>query len=712
MRMLISLLLTVMLTTTAVAQDEPTIKLVPCVEQPAPEKSDFEKALASADGVFGKWVVGPLASVLFFDVVFWDPTTRPLGDGVGEIIGAKTRLADGKMVGGKEITDWSEEAGYSYNKRCEAHVDALSPALDEPIMRELGKLQVQVSNGDKGLVGKVAAQKVDLVALGLAPPVPTETPEPSAEEPEAPAAEPVTVTTLAPFPVQVDVVTGMTIETTIELPADTIPLVAGTVVKGADLPAAQIVGLDGPVATLRLTAGDTSADPLPNNEQIKVPIVVLWLVMGAIFFTLRMMFINVRAFWHAIEVTTGKFDDPDDPGEISHFQALASALSATVGLGNIAGVAIAVNMGGPGAIFWMVVAGTLGMSSKFVECTLGQMYRTVRADGSVSGGPMHYLDDGLREMGFGPLGKLLAVVFALMCIGGSLGGGNMFQANQSFAAVKEVVPMLADYAWVYGVLLAICVGVVIIGGIKRIGTATSIIVPVMCAMYVGAGLYILIANAAAVPAAIGTIVTSAFSPEAGYGGIVGVLIMGFQRASFSNEAGIGSASIAHSAAATKEPVREGIVALLEPFIDTIIVCTMTGLVVVVTGVYTQETGGAGVELTSRAFATVLPWFPVVLSFAVVMFAFSTMISWSYYGERTTTWLLGDWAVMPYRIVFLFCVFFGSVFELGNVLGFSDLMVLGMAFPNILGAVLLSGKVKTALDEYMRKLHAGEFQTHS
>ena len=442
--------------------------------------------------------------------------------------------------------------------------------------------------------------------------------------------------------------------------------------------------------------------------ELKLPVVVVWLVMGAIFFTLRMQFINLRGLKHAVLVTRGDYDNPDDPGEISHFQALSSALSATVGLGNIAGVAIAVGVGGPGAVFWMIVAGFLGMSSKFTECTLGQMYRTVDANGQVLGGPMRYLSAGLAEQGYAKLGRVLATIFALMCIGGSLGGGNMFQANQSFQAVQDVVPLFEGRGWLYGIMLAVVVGAVILGGIKRIGKAAGIIVPVMCGVYVLAGLWILATHASEVPAAFGQIVSEAFTPEAGRGGLIGVLIQGFRRAAFSNEAGTGSASIAHSAAATDEPVREGIVALLEPFIDTIIVCTMTGLVVVITGAYQQE-GLEGIAMTSQAFGSVISWFPLVLSFAVVMFAFSTMISWSYYGERCTVYLFGEKAVIPYKLVFLTFVFFGSVFKLGNVLDFSDLMILGMAFPNIMGILFLTGKVKAALDEYWSRYLSGEMK---
>jgi len=447
----------------------------------------------------------------------------------------------------------------------------------------------------------------------------------------------------------------------------------------------------------------------PNN--IAFPIVVLWLVFGACFFTLRMNFINLRAFSHAISVTKGDYDNPNETGEISHFQALSAALSATVGLGNIAGVAIAVGIGGPGAVFWMIVAGFLGMSSKFTECTLGQMYRITDDQGNLSGGPMQYLKTGLAEKGMGGLGKVLAVLFAVMCIGGSFGGGNMFQANQSAELIGEIVPLFGDYPWLYGILLAIAVGIVIIGGIKRIGAAASAIVPVMCGVYVLAGLVVLGVNASAVPAAFGTIVTEAFSTTAVAGGAVGVLVQGFKRAAFSNEAGIGSASIAHSAATTEEPVREGIVSLLEPFIDTIIVCTMTGLVVVVTGAYQMEESN-GILMTANAFATVIPWFPIVLSIAAVLFAFSTMISWSYYGERCWTSLFGTRSSLVYKMIFLFFAFLGSVFSLGSVLDFSDLMILGMAFPNILGCLLLSGKVRAALDTYLSKLDAGEFKKNA
>jgi AGCS family alanine or glycine:cation symporter len=464
----------------------------------------------------------------------------------------------------------------------------------------------------------------------------------------------------------------------------------------------QLTEAAGPVATYNVFLEATD---------VKLPFIVLWLVLGALFFTFRYGFPNLRAFGHAIAVTRGVYDNPDDEGEVSHFQALSSALSATVGLGNIAGVAIAVGMGGPGAVFWMVVAAFFGMCSKFSECTLGQLYRTTDTKGNVSGGPMRYLSAGLEQVGFPRFGRFLAIAFAIMCIGGSFGGGNMFQSNQSYAQVAGVLPFLDNGmgAFAYGMLLATMVGIVIIGGIKRIGKVAGLIVPVMCAVYVLAGLAVILANIPEVPAAFGKIVGEAFEPRAVGGGFLGVLVLGFQRAAFSNEAGVGSASIAHSAAATDEPVREGIVALLEPFIDTIIVCTMTGLVVVITGAY--DSGNQGVEMTSAAFDTVIPGFKYVLTFAVFMFAFSTMISWSYYGERCWTFLFGDGSSLAYKIIFLFFAVSGAVLELGSVIGFSDLMILGMAFPNILGMYFLSGKVKRAFDEYWKRLKSGEMKRY-
>lgn len=451
-----------------------------------------------------------------------------------------------------------------------------------------------------------------------------------------------------------------------------------------------------------------------SSAQVALPFVVAWLIAGAVLFTIRSRLICLRGFGHAIRVTAGHYDNPDDAGEVSHFQALTAALSATVGLGNIAGVAIAVGLGGPGATFWMIVAGLLGMSSKFMECTLGQKFRHVRPDGTIMGGAMYYLSQGLKEKGLGPLGKVLAVMFVILCIGGSFGGGCAFQVNQSMTAIRESVPWLRGNEWIYGAVMTVLVGVVIIGGIQRIAATAEKIVPLMCCVYVLACLWVLIMKASEVPAAFMLILSSAFSPESMYGGFIGVLVTGFKRAAFSNEAGVGSAAIAHAAAKTEYPVREGIVALLEPFIDTVVICTMTALVIIITGAYNNPAyqshvlSDEGAALTSKAMSEVISWFPTVLSVAVFLFAYSTMISWSYYGERCWTWLFGDRASMSYRILFLVAVFMGSLVSSTHVKDLSDLMILGMAFPNVLGVAILSGVVSQELKVYWQKFQNGEF----
>ena len=465
----------------------------------------------------------------------------------------------------------------------------------------------------------------------------------------------------------------------------------------------------------KIPIGVTGAD----GKMIRVPLLVLWLVLGSLFFTLRLSFVQFRVFRHALSVTRGRYDDPSDEGEVSHFQALTAALSATVGLGNIAGVAIAISIGGPGATFWMIIAGFLGMASKFVECTLGQLYREVREDGSVIGGAMCYLSKGLGEMGLGRLGKVLGVLFALLCMGGSFAGGNSFQVNQSLGAIKEAIPALAGYEWIYGAIMTVLVGVVIVGGIKRIAATAEKIVPLMCGIYVLACLVVLATSFGEIPAAFGKILSEALRPEAGFGALVGVLVVGFQRAAFSNEAGVGSAAIAHAAAKTKYPIREGIVASLGPFIDTVVICTMTALVIVITGAYENPDlkhlvdSNDGAALTSMAMQGAIgSWFKYVLAIAVMFFAYSTMISWSYYGERCWVWLFGDASSMIYKLIFLAFVFLGSVISATNVLEFGDLMILGMAFPNILGVVLLTGKVRTLMKSYLASLKAGEFKVYS
>ena len=451
---------------------------------------------------------------------------------------------------------------------------------------------------------------------------------------------------------------------------------------------------------------------------VQVPLVLFWLLIVATIFTFYFKFINLRAFKHGFELVRGDYNDPDAAGEVTHFQALATALSGTVGLGNIAGVAVAVSLGGPGATFWMILAGLLGMSSKFTECTLGVKYRNEYEDGTVSGGPMYYLAKGLAERGpgFAKLGKVLAVLFAIFCIGGSFGGGNMFQANQSFSQLVNVTggdaSWLADKGWLYGLVVAGLVGMVIIGGIQGLARVTSKIVPFMCVTYLAAGLVIIFMNMSAIPAALMSIIDGAFTADGITGGVIGVLIQGFKRAAFSNEAGIGSAAIAHAAVRTKRPVTEGIVALYEPFVDTVVVCTITALVIIITGSWDPSVDpSAGVQLTSQAFESAISWFPWVLTLAVVLFAFSTMISWSYYGLKAFTYLFGESRAtdITYKVMFLCFVVLGSSMQLGAVIDFSDAMIFAMAFPNVLGLYFLLPVVKKELDVYWSDYKEGRLQ---
>ncbi|MEQ9357218.1 alanine/glycine:cation symporter family protein [Coleofasciculus chthonoplastes] len=445
------------------------------------------------------------------------------------------------------------------------------------------------------------------------------------------------------------------------------------------------------------------------------PLIVLWLIVAGIFFTLRLGFINLRAFKHAIDVVRGRYDDPEEEGQVSHFQALATALSGTVGLGNIAGVAVAIQVGGPGAMFWLTLAGFLGMTTKLVECTLGLKYRIERPDGTVAGGPAYTLSRGLRNMGFGPLGKGLGIIFSVLAIFGSMGGANMFQSNQAAIAFVGTFPGMQG--WIVGLVLAVLTAIVIIGGIERIASTTGLLVPAMAVIYILGCLWIVVVNLPQVPAAIATIISQAFVPEALEGGIEGgiivVIVQGVRRSAFSNEAGIGSAAIAHSAARTDEPVREGIVALLEPFIDTIIICNMTGIMIVLTGVY-QDTGEAidGSQMTLNAFGTVSDWFPIVLTIAIFLFAFSTIISWSYYGEISWQYLFGQRTIIIYKLIFVACVFIGAVVTPGAVIDFSDLTLLMMALPNLIGAYFLSNEVAADIKDYMERLRSGQMPTYA
>ncbi len=441
----------------------------------------------------------------------------------------------------------------------------------------------------------------------------------------------------------------------------------------------------------------------------ELPLIVVWLIAGALFFTVYLRLINIRGFLHAVRIVIGKEDKGSGaPGEVSHFQALTTAVSGTVGVGNITHVAVAISIGGPGATFWLIVAGFLGMASKFVECTLGVKYRQINADGSVSGGPMFYLDKGLSERGLPRLGKSLAWYYAIFLILACLGAGNMFQANQAYVQFVNVTggesSFFATRGWLFGSVLAILTALVIIGGIRSIARVTSRLVPFMALLYVSTAFIVIGANAAALPSAVVTIVTEAFSPGGVTGGMIAVLILGFRRAAFSNEAGIGSAAIAHSAVRTKEPVTQGFVAMLEPFIDTVVICTITALVITLT-VYDPAllNDGTinGVELTSSAFASVLPWFPYVLAVVVMLFAYSTMISWSYYGLEGFIYIFGPkrWAKITFNSIFCLFVIVGCTTQLDAVLDFSDAMIFAIALANVLGLYLLVPVVKRELDDY-------------
>lgn len=440
-----------------------------------------------------------------------------------------------------------------------------------------------------------------------------------------------------------------------------------------------------------------------EGNPVKLPLVVVWLGVAAVIITIYFKFLNFRSWRLAGRTIRGKYSSESDPGEITHFQALCAALSGTVGLGNIAGVAIAVSIGGPGATFWMILVGFFGMTSKFCECTLGVKYRTIE-NGKVYGGPMQYLKKGFAEKGMAQLGVILAGVFAFLCIGGSFGGGNMVQANQ---ACEQLVGVLGDDSflgqnrWAFGVILGAAVGLVIIGGIKSIASVTAALVPFMCGIYMLAGLFVIAVNFGQVGEAFGLIFKGAFAPAAVGGGIIGVMIQGMKRATFSNEAGIGSAAIAHSAAKTKYAASEGIVALLEPFIDTIVVCTTTALVIIMAGTY-NDPDLAGVGITSAAFESVIGWFPVILTIAVILFAFSTMISWSYYGVQAWSHLFGHSAKaeLIYKVIFCLFVVLGASLSMQKVFDFSDAMIFAMSVPNVIAMYILMPKVK---DEYVRYL---------
>ncbi|WP_367110434.1 alanine/glycine:cation symporter family protein [uncultured Psychrobacter sp.] len=451
------------------------------------------------------------------------------------------------------------------------------------------------------------------------------------------------------------------------------------------------------------------------------PLIVGWLLAAAIIFTVYFGFIQFRQIKLSIDIVRGKYTDPNpavkEEGEVSHFQALATALSGTVGLGNIAGVGAALAIGGPGATFWMIVVGLFGMASKFVECTLGVKYRTVLPSGAVSGGPMYYLSRGMAERGMGGFGKFLAVGFALMCLLGSLGGGNMFQGNQAFAVMSSTFNIPTDYSIFFGVGLAFLVGMVILGGMPSIASVTEKIVPFMALLYIGMSVVVLVANFNLIGIAFEQIFVGAFTGAGVAGGFIGALIQGLKRATFSNEAGVGSAAIAHSAVKTKEPATEGLVALLEPFIDTVIICTMTALVITISGVNTaanlQSQAVTGVDLTRAAFMETAPIFQYFLAIAVIMFAFSTMISWSYYGLKAWTYLFGEGKFTEIIFKLIFCIFvvIGTIIQFSFVIDFSDAAIFAMSIFNIIGLYFLMPIVKKEVQSFVARVKSGEIKKY-
>ena len=457
--------------------------------------------------------------------------------------------------------------------------------------------------------------------------------------------------------------------------------------------------------------------PVFSVNGVEVPFIIVWLATAAVGFTIYLKFVNLTGFRTAIDIVKGKYTHAGDPGEVTHFQALATALSGTVGLGNIAGVAVAISVGGPGATFWMALFGLFAMTAKFVECALAVKFRTVHADGTVSGGPMYYLRKGLAEKGMGRLGAFLAMLFSFLAVGASFGGGNMFQVNQAAQQFISITggpnSFFGQNTWVFGLIMAVLVAVVIIGGIKSIARVTEKIVPFMCGLYIIAAMIVIITNISHVPEAFMTIIDGAINGKAASGGLIGTLIWGMRRATFSNEAGVGSAAIAHSAVKTSEPVTEGFVASLEPFVDTVIVCTMTALVIVISGVYKDESISDGIALTSSAFATVIDWFPYLLSVAVILFAFSTLISWSYYGVKAWTYVLGESpaAVISYKVIYCAFVVIGASASLSGVINFSDALLIGMSLPNLLGCYILVPLVKKDMESFKSRIKKGKIAVY-
>ena len=457
-----------------------------------------------------------------------------------------------------------------------------------------------------------------------------------------------------------------------------------------------------------------------NIEGTKFPFVVAWLIIGGVYLTFKMGFVNLKMLPHSLAIVRGKYHTAQDKGIISPFQSLTTALSATVGIGNIAAVSIAISLGGAGAAFWMILAGFLGMTLKFTEVTLSIKYREFLPDGTIMGGAMEYLSKGFATKGWVKTGKYLAFIYAIFLILGAIGAGNTFQVSQSLGIMQNEIPFFKEYPYVFGLILASITGLVIIGGIKRIANVAERIVPFMVAFYLLMVFWVLFVNFSVIDDAFVLIFKEAFTPTAVAGGMFGAMAQGFQRAVFSNEAGLGSAAIAHAPARVKYPVRQGLVSLYEPFVDTVIVCTMTALVVIITGVYTGGTpeldaiilAKQGANLTSMAFGSVVSWFPHVLGFAIFMFAFSTMISWSYYGERAWVYIFGIKSSIIFKLIFLVFIVIATVVDTGLMVDFSSILFLALAIPNIFGIVIMSGDVKGYLKDYMSKLKSGELDNEA
>ncbi len=439
-----------------------------------------------------------------------------------------------------------------------------------------------------------------------------------------------------------------------------------------------------------------------NIAGLDVPVIAFWLITAGFIFSLYFRFPNIRYFGLALSIVRGRYTRDDEPGDLTHFQALSAALSGTVGIGNIAGVAVAISIGGPGAMFWMILAGVLGMATKIVECTLGVAYRRINPDGTVSGGPMHYIHKGLAERGLKKLGQVLATLFAIFGIGASI---TLFQVNQAFTQFSEATGFQDGLA--FGVVIAVAVGLVIIAGIRKVGLVAQTLVPLMAFVYLAAGFIILCLHLEQVPAAFVSIFVEAFAPEGVSGGVIGAMIIGLQRAAYSNEAGIGSAAIAHSAVKTREPSSEGLVALLEPFIDTVVVSTMTALIVIVTGAYKIQ-GLSGIEITSAAYASVFPWFPHILAVAVILFAYTTILTWSYYSVKCWAYLAGEsyWTNLGYKLVYCLLLSTGAVVSMQATIEFADAMFFAMAIPNVIALYILGPQVRREIEGYVTRIRSG------